>query len=225
MEWTDHHDLVFLREMVTSDIFYYEKGSPDRGRIWEGIKQRLNSVEQPKFVLRDKRAVRDCWNLFQSKFRRRIADEEKASGIDVEMSERYMLIEELGSKEESLASKANRKKADHEAADHVRWEAMERMTGTAKRNSSESDTKGGGKKSRRSGGELMDFLREKAKSEQEFRQQLEVRAREQEQESAAKRQQDIPQLMAQQQMVLMSLMQKLTSKHLGTISFNFENVW
>ena len=211
VEWTEQHDLVFLREMVASDIFYYKKGSPDRGRIWEGIQQRLNSVEQPKFVLKDKRAVRDRWNLLQSKFRKRIADEEKASGIDVEMSERDVLIEELCSKEESLASKANRKKADREAADHVRREAMERMKGTAKRKSSESDTKGGGNKSRRNGGELVDFLREKAKSEQEFRQR-ELEVREREQESAAKRQQDILQLMAQQQMVLMSLMQKLADK-------------
>ena len=103
------------------------------------------------------------------------------------------------------------RKSDREAADHVRREAMERMKGTAKRKSSESDTKGGGNKSRRNGGELVDFLREKAKSEQEFRQR-ELEVREREQESAAKRQQDILQLMAQQQMVLMSLMQKLADK-------------
>ena len=140
MEWTEQHVLVFLREMVASDIFYYKKGSPDRVRIWEGIQQRLNSVERPKVVLKDKRAVRDRWNLLQSKFRKRIADEEKASGIDVEMSERDVLIEELCSKEESLSSKANRKKADQEAADHVRREAMERMKGTAKRKSVRSQT-------------------------------------------------------------------------------------
>ena len=169
MEWTEQHDVLFLREMAVSDIFDYKKGSPDRGRIWEAIQERLNNVEQPKFVLKDKRAVRDRWNLLQSKFRKRMAEEEKASGIDVEMSERDVLIEELCSKEESLSFNANKKKADKEAAEDIRKKAMERMKETTKRKSSESDTKGSGKKSRRNGGELVDFFREKAKSKQELR--------------------------------------------------------
>lgn len=211
MEWTEQHDVLFLREMVVSDIFDYKKGSPDRGRIWEAIQERLNNVEQPKFVLKDKRAVRDRWNLLQSKFRKRMAEEEKASGIDVEMSERDVLIEELCNKEESLSFNANKKKADKEAAEDIRKKAMERMKETTKRKSSESDTKGSGKKSRRNGGELVDFFREKAKSEQELRER-ELKIREQEQENAAKRQEDLLQLMAQQQMALVSVMQKLADK-------------
>ena len=211
MEWTEQHDVLFLREMVVSDIFDYKKGSPDRGRIWEAIQERLNNVEQPKFVLKDKRAVRDRWNLLQSKFRKRMAEEEKASGIDVEMSGRDVLIEELCNKEESLSFNANKKKADKEAAEDIRKKAMERMKETTKRKSSESDTKGSGKKSRRNGGELVDFFREKAKSEQELRER-ELKIREQEQENAAKRQEDLLQLMAQQQMALVSVMQKLADK-------------
>lgn len=211
MEWTEQHDVLFLREMVVSDIFDYKKGSPDRGRIWEASQERLNNVEQPKFVLKDKRAVRDRWNLLQSKFRKRMAEEEKASGIDVEMSERDVLIEELCNKEESLSFNANKKKADKEAAEDIRKKAMERMKETTKRKSSESDTKGSGKKSRRNGGELVDFFREKAKSEQELRER-ELKIREREQENAAKRQEDLLQLMAQQQMALVSVMQKLADK-------------
>lgn len=186
MEWTEQHNGLFLQAMVVSDIFYYKKGSPDRGRIWEAIQEPLNSVEQPKFVLKDKRAVRDRWNLLQSKFRKRMAEEEKASGIDVEMSGRDVLIEELCNKEESLSFNANKKKADKEAAEDIRKKAMERMKETTKRKSSESDTKGSGKKSRRNGGELVDFFREKAKSEQELRER-ELKIREREQENAAKR--------------------------------------
>ena len=33
MEWSDKHDVIFLREMVASDIFMYKKGSVDRCKV------------------------------------------------------------------------------------------------------------------------------------------------------------------------------------------------
>jgi len=211
MEWTEQHDVMFLREMITSDMFDYKKGSPDRGRIWEAIQERLNTIQCPKFSIKDKRAVRDRWNLLQTKFKKRMREEEKASGIDVEMSERDVLIEELCEKEESLSVKTDKKKADKDAAEEVRRKAMERVKETTKRKSSGSDTEGGGKKSRKSSGEVVDFLREKAKSEQELRQQ-ELDLRKQEQERSAKQQEDLLKLMGQQQMALMEVIRKLAEK-------------
>ena len=57
MEWTEHHDVALLKEMLVSEIFAYKKGSPDRGKIWEDIQDRLNQVDMPKFNLKDNREL------------------------------------------------------------------------------------------------------------------------------------------------------------------------
>ena len=59
MEWTDDHDILLLREMIASELFQFKKGSPDRGKIWESIQERLNKLDNPKFVIKEKRGVRD----------------------------------------------------------------------------------------------------------------------------------------------------------------------
>ena len=56
--------------MIASDLFQFKKGSPDGGKIWESIEERLNKLDNPKFMLKEKRGVRDRWNLLQAKFKR-----------------------------------------------------------------------------------------------------------------------------------------------------------
>ena len=69
MEWTDDHDILLLREMIATELFQFKKGSPDRGKIWESIQERLNKLDNPKFMIKEKRGVRDRWNLLQAKFK------------------------------------------------------------------------------------------------------------------------------------------------------------
>ena len=182
MEWTDDHDKILLREIIATDLFLYKKGSPDRGKIWETIVERLNKVDQPKFTIKEKRAVRDRWNLLQAKFKRKQQEELAASGIDCELSEKDALIEDLCEKEESFSAKEKKKVADKEAAEEIRTKAMERMA--SKRKSPESvhvSVASGAKKSRRSGGDAVEFLKEKAETELSIRQQeLELQKKEQE---------------------------------------------
>ena len=71
MEWTDDHDILLLREMIATELFQFKKGSPDRGKIWESIQERLNKLDNPKFMIKEKRGVRDRWNLLQAKFNAR----------------------------------------------------------------------------------------------------------------------------------------------------------
>jgi len=139
MEWTDEHDVLLLREMIVSEIVTFKKGSPDRGKIWESIYDQLNKIESPKFVIKEKRGVRDRWNLLQAKFKKRMQEEEKASGIDCEMSERDVLIEELCEKEESLSANEKKKASDKIAAEAIRKKAMERMS-TKRKASTSTDT-------------------------------------------------------------------------------------
>lgn len=214
MEWTDEHDVLLLREILVGELFMHKKGSPERGKIWEAIQDRLNKLDTPKFVIKDKRGVRDRWNLLQSKFKKRMQEEEKASGIECEMSEKDVLIEELCNKEESLNINEKKKSSDKEAAEAIRKKAMERM----KRNASGDSTSNGAKKSRRSGGEMVEFLKEKAKSEQSIRQE-EMELRKKEQEAMAKQQElqiELLRKQSEQQMqisqALMAMIQNLANR-------------
>ena len=128
MEWTDDHDILLLREMIASELFQFKKGSPDRGKIWESIQERLNKLDNPKFVIKEKRGVRDRWNLLQAKFKRMQGEELQASGIDCELSEKDALIEELCEKEDSFSAKDKKKSDDKEAAEEIRKKAMKRMS-------------------------------------------------------------------------------------------------
>ena len=129
MEWIDEHDILLLREMIASESFQFKKGSPDRGKIWESIHERLNKLNNPKFIIKEKRGgVRDRWNLLQTKFKRTHRDKLRASGIDCELSEKDALIEELCEKEDSFSAKEKKTSDDKEAAEENRSQkAMEYM--------------------------------------------------------------------------------------------------
>lgn len=114
MEWTDDHDILLLREMIASELFQFKKGSPDRGKIWESIQERLNKLDNPKFMMKERKGVRDRWNLLQAKFKRTQREELQASGIDCELSEKDALIEELCEKEDSFSAKDKKKSDDNQ---------------------------------------------------------------------------------------------------------------
>ena len=212
MEWTDDHDILLLREMIASELFQFKKGSPDRGKIWESIQERLNKLDNPKFMIKEKRGVRDRWNLLQAKFKRTQREELQASGIDCEKD---TLIEELCEKEDSFSAKDKKKSDDKEAAEEIRKKAMERMASKKKSNESAG---GSAKKSRRSGDDAVEFLKEKAQSEYSIRQQelelqrkeQEVRARQQELQIELLRKQTKQQVQISQ--ALMTTMQNLVKK-------------
>ncbi|CAH3165194.1 unnamed protein product [Pocillopora meandrina] len=203
MEWTDDHDIPLLREMIASELFQFKKGSPDRGKIWVSIQERLNKLDNPKFMIKEKRGVRDRWNLLQAKFKRTQREELQASGIDCELSEKDALIEELCEKEDSFSAKDKKKSDDKEAAEEIRKKAMERMASKKKSNESAG---GSAKKSRRSGGDAVEFLKEKAQSEKE----QEVRARQQELQIELLWKQTEQQVQISQ--ALMTMMQNLVKK-------------
>ena len=127
MEWTADHDIFLLREMIPSELFHFKKGSPDRGKIWESIQERLNKLDHLKFTIKEKRGGRDRWNLLQAKFKRIQREELQSSGLDCVLSEKDVLIEQLCEKEDSFSAKDKKKSDDKEAAEEIRKKAMERM--------------------------------------------------------------------------------------------------
>ena len=134
MEWTEEHDLQFLIEMRASHVFSFKKkGSPERGRIWEKITDTLNSEKNLKFRIKDKRGVRDGWNLLQGKFKRK-RREEGGRGLAVdEPSQKDILIEELCELEDTALYSATVKNHDKKEAEDTRQKAKERLGETKKR--------------------------------------------------------------------------------------------
>ena len=109
IEWSYEHDVLFLREMLVRNVFGVKKGSPARGAAWEAIVSQLKEIHSPKFQLKDKKAVRERWNLLRKKFTRKMKDEEKASRITVEaeLTEKESLIEELVDREDNATTESD----------------------------------------------------------------------------------------------------------------------
>ena len=55
--------MLVLREMLARNVFATKKGRPARALAWEAVVDR-----QSKFQLKDKKAVRERWNLLRKKF-------------------------------------------------------------------------------------------------------------------------------------------------------------
>ena len=173
MELTYDHDVLLLREMIASELFQFRRDGPDSGKIWESIQERLNKLDNPKFMIRGKREDRGRWNLLQAKFKR---EELQESIIDYELSWTDGFAEELFEKEDSFSTKDKKKSSDKEAAEEIRGKAMERMAWNKKSN---EPAGGCAEKSRRSGGDAVEFLKasEYAISKQELELQRRSRKR------------------------------------------------
>lgn len=81
MVWTDKHNETFVVEMYLHEPWKYKKGSKERGNVWDMISDSLNSNDHPKFAVCLK-SVRDHYNHLEKEQKRKIREEEKASGID-----------------------------------------------------------------------------------------------------------------------------------------------
>ncbi|CAH3192046.1 unnamed protein product, partial [Porites evermanni] len=99
--WTEDHDVLMLREAVTSEPYNFKPKSTERGKVWESIAAYLNSLKTPEFRV-TARAVRDRYALLISRHKLKQREEEKASGIDVpELTELDALLEEIREREKS----------------------------------------------------------------------------------------------------------------------------
>ena len=91
--------------MLSSDLFSTHKGSAERERIWCQIAERLNEVSSCKFNVGQK-SLRVHLKLLMQTFKEKMRTEERASGIDAEMTEIDVMLKEICEKEE-VAEDAN----------------------------------------------------------------------------------------------------------------------
>jgi len=101
MYWTEEHDRLMCREILAVDPFTRtKKGIVQRGAKWKIIGDHLLEILETKFKV-DSRAVHGCYQLLAQKLRKKLKSEEKASGIDTEISETENAIEEFIEKEDA----------------------------------------------------------------------------------------------------------------------------
>ena len=144
MEWTEQHDNILCQEILVLEPFKAKKGSIARGQIWDKIANNLNSLQHPQFRVTT-RSVRERYTLLSDKFRAKMRDEEKASGIDTDLSDVEKALEEIVEKEavveetmqNALIIALNvdnaKKNVDNAKAAEIRYRALENLGKTQKR--------------------------------------------------------------------------------------------
>ena len=130
MEWTEQHDNILCQEILVLEPFKAKKGSIARGQIWDKIANNLNSLQHPQFRV-TKRSVRERYTLLSAKFRAKMRDEEKASGIDTDLSDVEKALEEIVEREAVVEETAqnDKKKVDNAKAAEMRYRALENLGG------------------------------------------------------------------------------------------------
>ena len=195
MSWTPLHDIVLCKEIIFVNPYSAKKKSVQRSALWQKIADNLNSVKDPHFIV-DKRAVRDHIGILVQRFKRQEAQELKESGITPERTKLDAAVEQIIALEESADTELqetideNKEKlvADRRKAEDMWGKAMETMGKTQKRKSEEGSSKA--KKSRRSGSEAIEYLKERAVEDLKLKsQEIELKKQEKEQLQALQTQQ------------------------------------
>ena len=203
MDWTEQHENILCQEILVLEPLKAKKGSIARGQIWVRIANNLNSLQHPQFRV-TKRSVRERYTLFSGKFRAKMRDEEKASGIDTDLSDVEKALEEIVEKEAVVEETAqnDKKKVDSAKAAEMRYRALENLGGTQK-GEVENET-GARTKRRRSVNDTVAYLREKNdlmqkwKREEMQQQKQQLGAESKKEDQFKKQHQDLMQVMLQQ---------------------------
>ena len=111
-----------------------KRGTVQRGRKWNEIAKHLSNVQTPRFKV-DQRSVRERYSLIAKTYRKKIREEERASGINTpELSELDQALEDLIVREdeadrgiEETTAQKRKVKEDKKDAEEIRKRAMERL--------------------------------------------------------------------------------------------------
>lgn len=185
MEWKQECDLLLLQEIVVSEPFRFKTSTRERGKVWEEITKRLNENKVFQNRLGSKRAVRDRYSLLAKKYKQKMTEEAKASGISPELTETDKLLEQIiemfeesdsEGGENSQQVKLN-KENERKKAEEMRYRSMEKLGETLKRKATDNGQVT--PKRRGSGTETLVYLRDKAEKQFELRKEgVEVKKKE-----------------------------------------------
>ncbi|XP_046846764.1 uncharacterized protein LOC124440411 [Xenia sp. Carnegie-2017] len=139
------------------------------------ISDSLNDMDSPKFNVTLK-SVRDHYTLLQKQQKKRLREEEKASGISPEPSAVETSIEEIiqlfrNKDEEKILEEKQKQNsvAEVEKAVEMRQQSMETLAETCKRKSQSKDGEKPKRRMSSNGSETIAYLQQKSKADAELK--------------------------------------------------------
>ena len=134
--WRERHDMYLLREVLTLEPYKYRFGLKERGSIWTIIAENLEGFGMKV----NQRSVRECFNRMIDAFKKKEADEKRASGVEVEFTEKDQelldIMERMEECEEENEQEKQKEVKEKETAEEMRKRAVERLGETKKRSKS-----------------------------------------------------------------------------------------
>ena len=89
--WKTIHEDLLLREVLLLEPFQYRQGTKEKGAVWSKIAENLTDLGMKA----NQRFVREKFDKLVTEFKRKQAAEERASGVDVEYTERDRAMEDI----------------------------------------------------------------------------------------------------------------------------------
>ncbi|CAB4004198.1 Hypothetical predicted protein [Paramuricea clavata] len=218
MVWSEQRDVTFLREVAAEGLFAKKEKSRERGSGWQTVANNLNPIFDTELT---PRSVKDHYNSLSKKHRARLAREMRATGEGGdELTEREELLEELMQIEEETdlhmeeENIARKEVIEMEKAKgtEMRERAMECLGESRKRLAEQLGKEKEAKKTRKTSGEVFEWLgkrmeletenkekeRMERKEEREFQREQVQQQQDQQQQQFAMLQHQMVALMQQQ---------------------------
>jgi len=100
MEWTSRHDVTLSVEVLVTNPFQAKKKTTQRAQLWQTVCDHLKSLDSPKYkTFLTRRSVQDRSTLLCDKYKKKMSQEKRDSGISPEITELDQLLEEIIEKE------------------------------------------------------------------------------------------------------------------------------
>ena len=130
--WKTMHEDMPLREVLVLEPYLYRQGSKEKEAAWSKIAENLTSMG----IKASQRSVR-------IEFKRKEAMEERASGVDVEYTERdramWDILERINESKVTTESKKEKEMEEKATAEEMRKKATERFGETRRRHAEENE--------------------------------------------------------------------------------------
>lgn len=89
--WKRHHNILLLKEVLSLEPYRFNKGSKERGEIWNQIASNLNGIPDSGLNT-TQRGVRTQYDKLIEDFVKKEREEKKATGIDADYDELDQLL-------------------------------------------------------------------------------------------------------------------------------------
>ena len=137
--WKQRHEDFLLREVLVLEPHQFWSGSKERGAVWTTIADNLKAFDMKV----SQRSVRERFEKIMKEFKAKEAKEVRASGVDVEYTERDKLLTDIVEKmeefEEAMEKVKGKEKKNRESAEEMRKRAVEQLGETRRRHALAND--------------------------------------------------------------------------------------